>query len=188
MKRATRCAVLTALACTVLAVTMLPAEAAWFSYVNREVGFSFLAPGEVKTEKGTYRSAMAGQRDAVVFRSVEDNVEFKVTVVDFAARTGDEAALIKEATATFQNNNKVLSDEDARIESDYGRKITIDFPNNGGRSMAAIYFKQGHLIQLQVTVPPNGDYLTPDLGRFIDSLAFAAGREESGATELKLLR
>ena len=170
----------------VLAVTILPAEAAWNSYLNREVGFSFLAPGDMKTEKGTYRSAMAGQRDAVVFRSVEDDVEFKVTVVDFAARTSDEAALIKEATATFLNNNKVLSDEDARIESDYGRKITIDFPNNGGRSMAAIYFKQGHLIQLQVTVPPNGDMLTPDLGRFVDSLAFGAGYGESGATELKL--
>ena len=172
----------------VLAVTMLPAEAAWNSYLNREVGFSFLAPGNMKTEKGTYSSAMAGQRDAVVFRTVEDEVEFKVTVVEFAARTSDEAALIKEATATLLTNNKVLSDEDARIESDYGRKITIDFPNNGGRSMAAVYFKQGHLIQLQVTVPPNGDVLTPDLGRFVDSLAFGAGYEESRATELKLIK
>jgi hypothetical protein len=172
----------------VLAVTMLPAEAAWNSYLNREVGFSFLAPGNMKTEKSTYRSAMAGQRDAVVFRTVEDEVEFKVTVVDFAARTSDEAALIKEATATLLTNNKILSDEDARIESDYGRKITIDFPNNGGRSMAAVYFKQGHLIQLQVTVSPNGDMLTPDLGRFIDSLAFGAGYEETGAKELKLIK
>jgi hypothetical protein len=172
----------------VLAVTMLPAEAAWNSYLNREVGFSFLAPGNMKTEKGTYSSAMAGQHDAVVFRSVEDDVEFKVTVVDFAARTSDEAALIKEATATLLNNNKILSDEDARIESDYGRKITIDFPNNGGRSMAAVYFKQGHLIQLQVTVSPSGDILTPDLGRFVDSLAFGAGYEETGAKELKLIK
>ena len=183
-----RFAIQAGLVAAALAATMLPAEAAWNSYVNREVGFSFLAPGEVKTEKGTYRSAMAGQRDTVVFRSVEDNVEFKVTVVDFAARTSDNTALIKEATATFLNNNKVLSDEDARIESDYGRKITIDFPNNGGRYMAAIYFKQGHLIQLQVTVPSNGDMLTPDLGRFVDSLAFAAGREETSATELKLIK
>ena len=172
----------------VLGVTMLPAEAAWNSYLNREVGFSFLAPGDMKTEKATYRSAMAGQRDAVVFHTVEDNVEFKVTVVDFAGRNADEAPLIKEATTTLQSNNKVLSDEDARIESDYGRKITIDFPNNAGRSMAAVYFKQGHLIQLQVTVLPNGDMLTPDLGRFIDSLAFGAGYEETGAKELKLIK
>lgn len=188
MKRPTRFAVLTGLAGTVLAVTVLPAEAAWNSYINREVGFSFLAPGNMKAEKATYRSAMAGQRDAVVFRTVEDDVEFKVTVVDFAARTADEAALIKEATATLLNNNKILSDEDARIESDYGRKVTIDLPNNGGRSMAAVYFKQGHLIELQVTVLPNGDVLTPDLGRFVDSLAFGSGYEESGAKELKLIK
>jgi hypothetical protein len=183
-----RFAIRAGLAGVVLAFTVLPAEAAWNSYINREVGFSFLAPGNMKTEKATYQSAMAGQRDAVVFRTVEDDVEFKVMVVDFAARTADEAALIKEATATLLSNNKVLSDEDARIESDYGRKITIDFPNDGGRSMAAVYFKQGHLIQLQVTVLPNGDVLTPDLGRFVDSLAFGAGYEETGAKELKLIK
>ena len=183
-----RFAIQAGLVAAALAIGIVPAEAAWNSYINREIGFSFLAPGNMKTEKATYQSAMAGQRDAVVFRTVEDDVEFKVTVVDFAARTSDEAALIKEATATLLNNNKILSDEDARIESDYGRKITIDFPNNGGRSMAAVYFKQGHLVQLQVTVSPNGDVLTPDLGRFVDSLAFGAGYEETGAKELKLIK
>ena len=170
-----------------LALANLPAEAAWHGYISREAGFSFNAPGEVKTEKLAYRSAIAGQRAATVFRFLDDNIEYKVTVVDFAGRTNPEEGFIKEASALFLANKKVLSDQEARVESSYGRKMTIELPNNGGRSMAAVYFKDGHLIQLEATVlPANGDYGTPDTGRFVDSLAFFAGRAESDATELKL--
>src|SRR5262245_45810763 len=133
---------------TALAFAVQPAEAAWHSYFVKEgVGFSFTAPGEIKAEKTTYRSALAGQRNAVVFGSVEDNVEYKITVVDFAGRASDESALIKEATAASQDRTKVLMDEDARVESSYGRKLTVDLPNNSGRSMSAIFFKDDHLIQ-----------------------------------------
>jgi hypothetical protein len=170
-----------------LAVAILPAEAAWHGYVSREAGFSFTAPGEVKTEKGSYRSALAGQRAATVFQSAQDNIEYKVIVVDFAGRNGEQEPLIKEASALFQANKKVLADVEARVDSSYGHKMTVELPNNGGRSMAAVYFKDSHLIQLQVTVlPANGDYGTPDMGRFIDSVAFVEGRAEPDATELKL--
>jgi len=174
-------------AALMLAIT--PAEAAWHGYISREAGFSFSAPGAVQTEKASYPSAIAGPRAATVFRSLDDNIEYKVTIVEFAGRANQDAALIKEASTLFEANKKVLSDQEARIESSYGRKITIELPNNGGRSMAAVYFKDNRLIQLQVTVlPANGDYGTPDTGRFVDSLAFFAERAEPDATELKLAK
>ena len=172
---------------TALALTITPAEAAWHGYFNKQgVAFSFTAPGELKAEKSTYHSAMAGEHASVVFRSVEENVEFKVTVVDFAGRASDEAALIKEATAAYQDKTKVLLDTDARVEATYGRKLTVDLPNNGGRSTSAIFFKDNHLIQLQATVLQGGEMQSPDLGRFVDSLAFHESYISDGATELKL--
>jgi hypothetical protein len=172
---------------TALAFAVQPAEAAWHSYFLKEgVGFSFAAPGEIKGEKTTYKSAIAGERNAVVFGSIEDNVEYKITVVDFTGRASDESALIKEATAVSQDRTKVLMDEDARVESSYGRKLSVDLPNNSGRSMSAIFFKDNHLIQLRATVLPGGDYLSSDIGRFVDSLAFYETRSDEGATELKL--
>ena len=166
-----------------LAVMTAPAEAAWKSYVSRSGGFSFEAPGEVKTEKGTYNGALAGRHEAIVYRSVDDNIEYKVTVVDFTSRASEGRALIDEASSLFQNNKKVLFDRDERVEGHYDRKISVDIPDNGGRSTSAFVFNNGHLIQLEGTVlPANGDYQTPELGRFIDSLAFA--RAEPGATEL----
>ena len=172
-----------------LALLALPAQAAWNGYLNTEAGFSFSAPGAVKSEKSSYKSATEGERTATIFRSVEDNVEYKVTVVNFFGRKVEAPAIIKDASTQFLAGKKVLADSEARVESSYGRKMTVDLPNAGGRAMIGIYFNQGYLIELQVTVlPANGDYGSPDMGRFVDSIAFGAGREQEGATNLKLVR
>jgi hypothetical protein len=175
------------LAWVALALTILPAEAAWHGYVSREAGFSFIAPGDMKAEKASYDSAIAGKREATVFQSVEDNIQYKVTVVDFTSSANEADALLKEASAAAQDRTKILADAEARVDSNYGRKMTVDLPDNGGRSMSGIYFKDGRLIHLEATVlPANGDYETPDMGRFIDSVAFYEGRAEADARELKL--
>jgi hypothetical protein len=172
---------------TALALSITPAAAEWHGYFNKQgVGFSFTAPGEMKSEKSTYHSAMAGDHAAIVFTSVEENIEFKITVVDFAGRARDEEALIKEATAAYQDRTNVLLDTDARVEASYGRKLTVDMPNNGGRSTGAIFFKDNHLIELRATVLPGGDSQSSDLGRFVDSLAFYDSYTSDGATQLKL--
>jgi hypothetical protein len=110
-----------------ISFAILPAQAAWHGYVNKEVGFSFIAPGDVKAEKATYKSEAAGERPATVFQSTEDNVVYKVTVVDFGNTA--EADAIKEATANLQDEgNKILADEQARVDQSYGRGSRSIFP------------------------------------------------------------
>ena len=176
---------LTSLISAALAILTVPAEAAWHSYISRPLGFSFEAPGDLKTEKGNYDAAVAGKHDAIIYRSVDDNIEYKAIVVDFTPRAGEGAVLMGEATFLFQDKKKLLMDTFGRVDGLYGRKLTVDQPNNGGRTLAAFYFLEGRLISLQATVlPANGDYQTPDMGRFVDSLAFIAARAEAGSTEL----
>lgn len=178
---------LAALAAMALTLTTAPSEAAWNGYFNQSVEFSFFAPGELKTERGTYSGTLAGQRNATIYQSEENNIQYKVMVVDFSARPSDEAALLGEAATAYQAGKSVLADTSLNVDDIAGRKISVDLPNGGGRSMGAFYFRKGHLIQLQVTVlPANGDYGTPDTGRFIDSLAFLPHRINPGATELTL--
>jgi hypothetical protein len=174
-----------------LALTAAPAEAAWKSYVSHKLGFSFEAPGEVKTQAGTYRGSVAGPRETIVFRSVDDNIEYKVTVMSFMQAQADGASILGEREYVFQDGKKVLMDTFGRVEPGkeaiYGRKITVEQPKDGGRTTAAFYFNKGKLITLEATVlPANGDYATPDAGRFIDSVTFNTDRAEKGATELKL--
>jgi hypothetical protein len=180
-----RLAVFVTLMGVALAVMTAPAMAAWRGYISHPLGFAFAAPGELKMEKGTYRGAVAGARDTVVFRFVDDDIEYKAVVIDMNDKANDAATLLGEAEYAFQAGKKVLMDTFGRVDRQYGRKLTIDLPNNGGRSTAAFYFINGRIISLQATVlPANGDYDTPETARFVDSISFFTVRAPDDAIEL----
>jgi hypothetical protein len=183
---------LMSVASTGAAVAMLamPAQAAWKSYVNRELGFSFMAPGDVKTTVGTFRGEVGGPRETIVYRSAEDNIEYRVTVMSFIQAQAEGAAILGEREYMFQDKKKLLSDRFARVGSGkdtvYGRKIAVDLPGNRGRSTGAFYFTRGKLIALEATVlPAHGDPASPDVDRFVDSIAFTVTPSEPGAIELE---
>jgi hypothetical protein len=172
------------------AMLAMPAQAAWKSYLNRELGFSFAAPGDVKTTVGTFRGEVAGPRETIVYRSTEDNVEYRVTVMSFIQAQAEGAAILGEREYMFQDKKKLLSDTFARVGSGkdavYGRKIVVDLPGNRGRATGAFYFTRGKLITLEATVlQAHSDLASPDADRFVDSIAFAVIRSEPGAIELE---
>jgi len=78
------------------------AQAAWKSYINRQLGFSFMAPGEVKTDVGNFRGAIAGPRQTIVYRSVEDNIEYKVTVMSFLQAQAEGATFSGNVSTCFR--------------------------------------------------------------------------------------
>jgi hypothetical protein len=173
-----------------LTIATMPAQAAWKTYVNRELGFSFAAPGDVKTAVGTFRGEVAGPRETIVYRSVEDGIEYKVTVMSFIQAQAEGATILGEREYMFQDKKKLLSDTFGRVGSGqdtvYGRKFVVDLPDRKGRATGAFYFTKGKLITLEATVlPAHGDFTSPDPGRFIDSIAFGLSRAEPGAVELE---
>jgi hypothetical protein len=172
-----------------LFATTLPAHAAWNSYVDSHLGFSFRAPGEMRAEIGVYRAAVGGEKEAVIYRSAENDIEYRVTVVDFTDRADEGAVLMEEAAFILQDEMRVLMNDFGRVDTGqdavYGRRMTIDLPENRGRKSIATYFTKGHLFVMEATVlPENGDFGAPDPGLFIDSLVFVAERFEPGAISL----
>ena len=88
---------LTALATLVsaaLAALTAPAQAAWKSYISHPLGFAFAAPGDLKVEKGSYRGEVAGPYDAIVYRFVDDNIEYKAVVVDMTDKANEAATTL----------------------------------------------------------------------------------------------
>jgi len=167
-----------------VAAMTAPAMAAWHGYISHPLGFAFAAPGELKVEKGTYQGAVAGRHDTLIYHFIDDGIDYKAVVVDMTDKANDGATLLGEAEYNFQDNKKVLADKIERFDRQFGRKLTIDLPNNGGRTTAAFYFINGRIISLQATVPASGDYDTPDMGRFVDSLTFLTVRAPDDAIEL----
>jgi len=184
-----RIVTLAALMSAALAISTAPAVAEWKSYISKDLGFSFMAPGEVKAELGTYRAEVSGPRQTIVFKSTDDNIEYKVTVMNFTQAQADGAIILGEREFTFRQRNNVLTDTFSRVgagkDTIYGRKVVIDLPMNKGRTTGAFYFTNGKLYTLEATVlPANGNYASVDPGRFIDSIKFALSRNEPGAIEL----
>jgi len=179
---------LSALVFTALGTISLPAEAAtWRGYISHPLGFAFAAPGELKVEKGSYQAAVGGKHDTVVFRSVDDNIEYKAVVIDMREQANNAASLLGEAEYIFQDGKKSLMDTFGRVDGQFGRKLTIDLPNKGGRTTAAFYFIRGRIVSLQATVlPANGDYDSPEMARFVDSITFYPVRADDDAIELTL--
>ena len=170
-----------------LSLMTAPAQAQWKAYISHPLGFAFAAPGEMKIEKGTYRGAVAGEHETLEYKFLDDNIEYKVVVIDVGDKSSEAATVLGEAEYIFQEDKKVLLDAFGRVDRQYGRKLTIDLPDNAGRSMAAFYFINGRILSLQATVlPANGDYETPEMGRFIDSVTFFTVRAADDAIELPL--
>lgn len=180
-----RLTVLAILAGFALAAFTTPAAAQWRPYISHPLGFAFAAPGPMKVEKGTYEGPVAGRRDTLVYSFLDDNIEYKVVVIDTRDIAANSANLLGEVQYQFQNGKRMLMDAFGRVDRQYGRKITVDLPNNAGRSMGAFYFINGRIVSLQATVlPANGDYETPETGRFIDSITFYTVRAADEAIEL----
>jgi hypothetical protein len=176
---------LAALVGAALAAMTAPTMAAWRGYISHPLGFAFAAPGDLKVEKGTYHGAVAGTRDTVVYRFVDDDIEYKAVVIDMSDQANDAATLLGEAEFIFQDGKKVLMDTFGRLDRQYGRKLTVDLPDKAGRSTAAFYFINGRIVSLQATVlPANGDCDTPEMARFVDSISFYTVRAADDAIEL----
>jgi hypothetical protein len=168
-----------------LAASVPAGAAEWKAYISHELGFAFAAPGEMKVAKGNYSGAVAGRRDTIEYAFLDDNIEYKVIVIDMQDKQKESATLLGETAYLFQEDKKVLMDAFGRVDRQYGRKLTIDLPNNGGRSTGAFWFINGRVLTLQATVlPANGDYDTPEMGRFIDSLTFFTVRAPDDAIEI----
>ena len=184
---------LAVLAGAVLVVSTAHADSVWKAYIAKDHGFSFMAPGDVKAALGTYRGALAGPRQTILYRSVDNNIEYRVMVMSFLQAQAEGASILGEREYGFQDKKKVLMDTFVRVESGkdavYGRKIIVDQPDNKGRTTGAFYFTKGKMISLEATVlPANGNYDSPDPGRFVDSVVFMLSRADKNAVVLPSLR
>ena len=182
--------ILTALTGAALTMAALPAQAqgAWKTYIVKELGFSFMAPGDVQAELGTFRGAIAGPRQTMVFKSAANNIEYKVTAMTFLQAQAEGATILGERTYMFQENKTIVVDTFARVEPGkdavYGRKMVVDLPDDKGRATGAFFFTKGKLITLEATVT-GGDNQSPDPARFVDSIAFNLSRAGEGAIALQ---
>ena len=187
-----------ALAVGALLILAVPAQAAWQYYACPSDNFASQFPGVPKMETIKFSMPRHGDaKSARTYTTTVDNVIYKMLVADYTDRVPFGASILEEAL--FQHteaddhglrNGKMLGNDTARIEpvvrgATYGRRITMDYPNGGGRNLTNFYFRDGKLYEQSVTIlPANGDYSSPVGSRFVESLLFNLTRmdQEAGGT------
>lgn len=187
-----------ALTVAALMISAVPANAAWNYYACPSDNFATQFPSVPKMETTKFSMPRHGSAlSAHTYTATDDNIIYRVTVADYSDRVADGASILEEAI--FQHtdaddhglrNGKIVGNDTARIEpvvrgATYGRRITMDMPNNGGRNLTTFYFRGGKLYEQSVTIlPANGDYTTPNGSRFVESLLFNLTRmdQEAGGT------
>jgi hypothetical protein len=163
-----------------------PAHAAWEYYISHPLGFSVAMPGDIMPSRGTYESVLAGTRETIVFSSSENGIDYRVTLVDMREIQNNAANLLGEAGYNFQDGKPLMMDIEARADRHFCRKLTVEMPNDGGTETAQIYFLNGRLIEFRVTIGPGGDFGSPNVARFIDSVAFYPDMANQDSVELTL--
>jgi hypothetical protein len=185
-----------ALAVAALTISAVPAQAAWQYYACPSDNFASQFPDVPKMENVRFSMPRHGLATAAhSYTTTVDNIVYRMVVADYSDRAGDGASILEEAM--FQHtdaddhglrNGKIVGNDTARIEpvvrgATYGRRITMDMPNNGGRNLTTFYFREGRLYEQSVIIlPANGDYSLPNGSRFVESLLFNLTRlpEEAG--------
>jgi hypothetical protein len=181
-----------------LLISAVPAQAAWQYYACPSDNFASQFPDVPKLENGRFSMPRHGLAlSAHTYTTTVDNMVYRMVVADYSDRAADGASIMEEAI--FQHteaddhgaqNGKVVGNDTTRIEpvgrgAVYGRRITMDLPNNAGRNLTTFYFHDGKLYEQSVVIlPANGDYGSPNGSRFVESLMFNLTRmsEEAGGT------
>jgi hypothetical protein len=161
-----------------------PAYAEWKQYQDKSLGIynSFPVPPTRTTEiyKGPAKNTLAKSAPSVVLTSVDDDVIYKVQVINFAKRAGEGMNLAGEAInmliggrgSAFQVTDFPLWDKGANAV--YGVAMIIDKKDDAKTHMLAdVVFNKGKLYIMTASVPgdsPNRN--TPGLARFMDTAQF----------------
>jgi hypothetical protein len=158
--------------------------AAWKEHKYEDLEIVKEWPGEPKVEKTEYKTPIVGTAPATVMSYTEDNVVYKMTVVDARNKPELGGTIMGECVFMAEDAGEPIAEMTARVEPGakavYGRIITVNLADNKGRAMTACFHTKGRLYRIEATVlPEHGEPNSSLAIRFINSLSFnMAGEHE----------
>jgi len=157
----------------------VPASAAqWAETIYEDLGIAKEWPNPPTREAGEYMSAVAGTVASTEFHNEEDNIVFHMTVAEMQDHVDRAASVLGECVANAESEGTMLANMTNRVEGGadaiYGRLVSVDLANNGGRKQTACLFNAtGRLYIISATVlPEHGQPNSSMVIRFTNSLSF----------------
>jgi hypothetical protein len=155
-------------------IVSVPASAqTWKEYSYPDSGFYVHFPAEPHVTDGTYTTMDGKTVKARVYSVEYENTLYAVTVADFSQEPMEEASAIEQAVKQLSAEGEVLVDIPHRINSTYGRQLSIK-GRDDSRASVAVFFRNKKLYLANgKLLPSNPDKGAGDGARFQQTLGWA---------------
>jgi hypothetical protein len=151
-----------------------PAAAqSWKEYTYPGDAIAVAFPADPTVETTTYQAADGHAVEARVYSVSQDGGVFRMTIADLPD-AATEASVLDHAIKTLSRRGEIKVDIPHRISRVYGRQLSIAGPE-GSRSMAAVFYFNKRLYQIEGKALPGNPNAAADAIRFQQSLEFTDG-------------
>ena len=150
--------------------------AAFREYVYLDRGVAIQFPGAPQMSTGTHESVMVKGLRTTTYAARDDNVDYRLTIVELGNRTDAATRLLNEVAYDLMREGEVLFTDFPRVyqgeQSVYGLTLVVD-RMDGSRIRTSLYYSKGRLYRADaIVLPARGDKDMTTPSRFDQTIRF----------------
>ena len=150
--------------------------AAFREYVYLDRGVAIQFPGAPQMSTGTHNSVMVRGLSTTTYATRDDNVDYRLTIVELGNRTDAATSLLNEVAYDLIREGEVLFTDFPRVyqgeQSVFGLTLVVD-RMDGSRIRTSIYYSKGRLYRADaIVLPARGDKDMTTPSRFDQTIRF----------------
>jgi len=154
---------------------MSPASA-WEEYIYLDRGVAIQFPVRPQMTTGMHQSILVKGLASTIYSAQDDNVLYRLTVVDLAGHTDAANNLLNEAAYSLMREGDVLFTDFPRVYQDekaiYGVTLVVD-RTDASRARTSLYVSKGKLYLADaIVLPARGDKDMTTPSRFDQTIRF----------------
>ena len=158
-----------------LALGTGPASA-WEEYIYLDRGVAIQFPVRPQMTSGVHESVMVKGLRTATYAARDDNVDYKLTVIELDNRTDAATSLLNEVFYFVMREGEVLFTDFTRVYQDelsvYGTTLVVD-RMDGSRIRTSVFYSKGRLYRADaIVLPARGDKDMTVPSRFDQTIRF----------------
>ena len=151
-----------ALVILTLVLAASPGSAAeWREYIYLDRGVAIQFPAQPQMTTGMHNSIMVKGLATTIYTARDDNVDYKLTIIELGNRTDAATSLLNEVFYFLLREGEVLFTDFTRVYQDersvYGTTLVVD-REDGSRIRTSVFYSKGRLYRADaIVLPARGD-------------------------------
>ena len=150
--------------------------AAWEEYIYLDRGVAIQFPARPQMTTGVHESVMVKGLRTATYAARDDNVDYRLTVIELGTRTDAATSLLSEVAYFLMREGEVLFTDFPRVYQDersvYGLTLVVD-RMDGSRIRTSLYYSKGRLYRADaIVLPARGDKDMTTPSRFDQTIRF----------------